>query len=102
MFNLELYEELGGDTRAFIERKAQELTGKVLRNRIDRYLIDSCYTFDNGYETGITKDTYHWAIVETYKTFEEMKKGHKKWCKYIEKNKPEVLFDTFDGEDVLL
>lgn len=43
----------GGVTRGISERKKQEELGRVLRDKIQDYTVDSCDTFDEGYETAI-------------------------------------------------
>lgn len=62
----------------------------MLNTNIKNYTIDSCWTFDAGYETGIKKKGGEWVIVERYQTFEEMKVGHDKWCKFCETEPTEV------------
>ena len=83
----------GGYERAFRTRFDLEKENKVLTTKVGNYIIDSCYTFDAGYETGIAKENYAWIIVENYNSYDEMKKGHEKWCKYCEK-KPKKLYSV--------
>ena len=52
-----------GYERAKIERKKQEENGEVLNTKVNDYTIDSCYTFDAGYETAICKGDNYWIIV---------------------------------------
>jgi hypothetical protein len=59
---------------------------KALTNEIGEYTVDSCYTCDQGYETGIVKGYGNWVIVERYSTREEMEKGHEKWCEFCKQN----------------
>lgn len=83
----------GGIERGISERQELEQNGDVLRNNILNYTIDSCYTFDEGYETAIWKDSNPMIIVERYSTKEEMKKGHDKWCEFC-KTKPTEVYSV--------
>ena len=74
------------------KEKNKKKNGKVLNTTIFDYLIDSCHTFDCGYETAICKDNGCFVIVERYETYEDMQKGHEKWCELCEKEKPTELF----------
>ena len=74
-------------------RKKQEINLKVFRTKIGNYTIDSCNTFDAGYETAIWFKDNPMIIVENYNTYEECKKGHKKWCKFCE-FKPKSAFSV--------
>lgn len=78
----------GGFSRSQSERTALEEAGEVLRTKIGDYTVDSCYTWDAGYETAIWhgNQTKPMIIVERYKTKGEMQKGHKKWCKFAKTN----------------
>lgn len=80
----------GGIVRGKIERKKQEWDGNVLRNNVNNYTIDSCYTFDEGYETAIWKDNNPMIIVERYLSIDEMQNGHEKWCEFCKKKPKEV------------
>lgn len=62
----------------------------MLHTTVDTYIVDSCYTFDEGYETAIMNNGNAWVIVERYPTYEEMKIGHEKWCKFCETEPTEV------------
>ena len=84
-----------------MERQDQLENGKVLRTEVNDFIIDSCYTFDAGYETAISKSDDKWVIVERYSTFEIMEAGHKKWCKYCESN-PTELYSVQLDETVYL
>lgn len=86
----------GGAYRGIVERRAQEKNGEVLRTEVNDFIIDSCYTFDAGYETAISKGNTKWVIVERYSTFGIMEAGHKKWCKYCETNPTELYSVQFD------
>lgn len=83
----------GGAERGISERKKQEELGSVLRDTIQGYTIDSCYTFDEGYETAIWYEDNEMVIVERYDTREEMEDGHKRWCKFC-KSKPTKVFSV--------
>lgn len=86
----------GGATRGIMERRNQSENGKVLRTEVNDFIIDSCYTFDAGYETAICKNNGDWIIVERYSTFGIMEVGHKKWCKFCETNPSELYSVQFD------
>ena len=86
----------GGPERGLFERKQQKDKGEILRNNINDFTIDSCYTFDEGYETAIWKDLNNMIIVERYSTKEEMKEGHKKWCEFCKTNPIEAYSVQFD------
>lgn len=62
----------------------------MLHTTVDTYIVDSCYTFDEGYETAIMNNGNAWVIVERYPTYEEMKIGHEKWCNFCETEPTEV------------
>lgn len=86
----------GGEERAKIEREEQENLGKVLRTTVNDYTIDSCYTFDEGYETAIWYKDNDMVIVQRYGSEEDMKKGHQKWCNFC-KNNPKRVFSVQNG-----
>lgn len=89
----------GGITRGIIERKKQENNGDVLHTNINNYTIDSCYTFDEGYETAIWKGNNSIIVVERYSNIEEMQKGHKKWCEFCKTN-PKKAYSV--QEDIMI
>ena len=98
MWDLLSYFKNGGLTRSYLEREELEKQGEVLRNKIDNYYVDSCWTFDSGYETAIwTKEKEHIVIVEYYDTKEKMVEGHKKWCEKVKK-KPKTAISVQRGE----
>ncbi len=98
MWDLLSYFKNGGFERSLKERRKQEEKGEVLRNTIDNYIVDSCWTFDSGYETAIwTKEKQHVVIVEHYDTKEKMAEGHKKWCEKVKK-KPKTAISVQSGE----
>ena len=86
----------GGFLKSLINRKTQEELGRVLIDKINNYTIDSCFTSDCGYETAIKKQNSCWIIVEHYETFEDMKKGHKRYCESV-KNNPSGYMDVNIG-----
>ncbi len=88
----------GGIERGLQNRRKEEQDGKVLRDYIKDYTIDSCFTFDEGYETAIKKNKGNWIIVENYSSFERMKTGHKKWCKLCEKEQPTAVYSIQTDE----
>lgn len=47
---------------------------------INHYTIDTCYTIDCGWETGISFDGNPWIIVANYADEEKAKAGHALWC----------------------
>lgn len=100
MFDFIDFMNNGGYIRGYLERKAQESTGKTITTKIDDYVIDSLYTFDNGFETAIKKGNSNWAVAESYKTREEMEKGHKKWCEICKNEAPTKLYDSYMEREV--
>lgn len=89
----------GGFERSEQYRKKQEQLGKTIREKVGTYVIDSCNTWDEGYETAIWNEETGkpTVIVERYKTYEDMEKGHKKWCKFCEEN-PKQVYSVQLGE----
>lgn len=47
---------------------------------VNNYTIDTCYTLDCGWETGISYDKNPWIIVAYYPDEEKAKAGHALWC----------------------
>lgn len=91
----------GGYERALLERRNQEKEDKVLRDTVNKYIIDSCYTFDAGYETAIMKNGGYWIIVERYNNYNEMKEKHQKWCEFCKTN-PKSVYSVQTQEEVIL
>lgn len=87
----------GGILRGRIEREEQVKNGEVLNSKVGDYTIDSCYTFDEGYETAIWKGNNRMIIVERYDTKEEMADGHNRWCEFCKEN-PKEVFSVQMGE----
>ena len=58
----------------------------VDRDEIDDYTVDTCYTYDAGYETAIMRDGGVWVIVARYSSREEAEEGHKEWMDYCMTN----------------
>ena len=79
-----------GIKRGIAERKKQENNGDVLHTYVNNYTVDSCFTFDEGYETAIWKDNNPMIIVERYSNSKEMAKGHVKWVKFCKTNPKEA------------
>ena len=68
---------------------------EALNTEVCGYVVDTCYTIDCGYETGICYDN-RWIIVERYDSKEEAEAGHSKWveaCKLKPKEFYSVQFD---------
>lgn len=86
----------GGAVRGIYERKQQEKNGDVLRTKVNNYTVDSCYSFDEGYETAIWYKNNNMAIVERYANKKEMKDGHEKWCNFCKENPKEVYSVQLD------
>ena len=66
---------------------------------VGEYTIDTCYTLDCGYETGIVKGSGHWIIVQRYETRELAEKGHAVWmamCAAEPKGAYSVQFDIYE------
>ena len=59
---------------------------------VDRYRVDTSYTSDYGYETAVCSDEHDWIVVERYSTKEEAQKGHDRWVKKCEEEKPTQLW----------
>lgn len=56
-----------------------------IRDEVNGLSIDTCNTYDMGWETGIkVKGT--WIIVEHYSDGEKAIKGHEKWVKECREN----------------
>lgn len=88
----------GGYERARIERAKQEKENKVLRDTVNKYMIDSCYTFDAGYETAIMKKGGDWIIVQRYDSYDKMKNYHQKWCEFCKTN-PKSVYSVQTQEE---
>ena len=86
----------GGRERAIAERAKQEKSGEILHDTVNDYTIDSCYTFDEGFETAIWFKNNDIVIVERYMNKEDMKIGHKKWCEFCKTNPTEVFSVQYD------
>ena len=55
--------------------------GEVVgRDTIGEYTVDTCYTLDQGWETGLWKGDGIVVIVGRYATEEEAQEGHNEWC----------------------
>lgn len=55
--------------------------GEVVgRDTIGDYTIDTCYTIDQGWETGVWKGNHNTLIVGRYPSREAAEEGHKAWC----------------------
>ena len=52
---------------------------KIGRDYVGAYTIDTCYTFDQGWETAIWKDGGEIIIVARYESKEEAQIGHEDW-----------------------
>lgn len=97
MFDMFNYFAQGGFARSRSEYQKQKENGEVLRSEVGNYTIDSCYTFDCGYETAIWYEPNHIVIVEYYDSKEDMATGHKKWCEFC-KNNPKEVYSVSDDE----
>ncbi len=67
-----------------------KLEDKVGNDEFDGKIVDTCYTYDNGYETAISHpefDNGDWIIVEYYDDKESATKGHNKWVELIKEDK---------------
>ena len=47
--------------------------------QVGDYLIDTCWTVNQGYETAISKLNHAWVVVQRYATRDEAVKGHSDW-----------------------
>lgn len=59
----------------------QEVVGN---DTIGEYTVDTCFTLDCGYETGIRKGEGDWIIVQRYRDREQAEKGHGIWMAMCE------------------
>lgn len=59
----------------------QEVVGT---DTVGEYTIDTCFTLDCGYETGIRKGEGSWIIVQRYRDREQAEKGHAIWMAMCE------------------
>ncbi len=80
----------GGALRGMAEREQQEKNKDVLNTKINEYTVDSCYTFDEGYETAIKYKEKDWVITQRYSNKEEIQKGHQNWCDFCKDNPTQV------------
>ena len=87
------YMAQGGFSRSWKEREELEKQGKVIKSKIGKYIIDSCWTWDCGYETAIWYKGCYMVIVERYDNEDDMKKGHDKWCEFC-KTKPKEVYSV--------
>lgn len=83
--------------RMLYGKEFRQNTKKIIRDEVGDYTIDTCDTIDAGYETAIWKDNNPMIIVERYDTWENSKKGHKKWCKFC-KNNPTSAYSVQTDE----
>lgn len=81
-----LYNPTPKDPRAVDEfianllKGLENVRGEVAGNDIiEGYTVDTCYTSDAGWETGICKDNGLWVIVQYYKDRESAELGHRMW-----------------------
>lgn len=58
----------------------RELSDVVGRDTVGDYIIDTCYTVDQGYETAVWVEGGEIIIVQRYPNRELAEKGHKVWC----------------------
>ena len=63
---------------------------EVGRDEVDGFIIDTCWTSDEGFETAIEQKNRIWVVVERYKNQEEAVSGHEKWCGFIREGKRKV------------
>ena len=47
--------------------------------KVGDYLIVTCWTVDQGYETAISKLNHDWVVVQRYATRDEAVRGHSDW-----------------------
>lgn len=76
----------------FMEMTQEDLKEKrktAMKDKVGNKTVDTCDTFDCGWETGIEKESGKWVIVETYKNIKEAIIGHNKWINKLRDN-PEI------------
>ena len=59
------------------EANRQEVVG---RDTVGDYIIDTCYTVDQGWETAVWKGDNDMIIVGRYATKRDAQSGHVEWC----------------------
>jgi len=61
--------------------------GEVVgRDEVNGYTIDTCYTVDQGWETGVWKGDGEIIIVGRYASKEDAAEGHDDWCEACKVN----------------
>ena len=83
---------------------------KVNRTEFDEKIIDTCFTYDNGFETAVSHPQFYdgkWIIVEYYDDKESAAKGHNKWVEFIKEDKfdkikciDKYLVDLSDNKEI--
>lgn len=72
-----------------------------IRDEVNDLIIDTCDTYDMGWETGIkVKGT--WIIVEYYEDGEAVAKGHEKWVKECRLNPTQEFKNAKSVEEWVL
>ena len=71
----------------------RDFSDLVGRDIVGDYIIDTCYTIDQGYETAVWVEGGEIIIVQRYPNRELAEKGHKVWC-MICLTKPEKAYSV--------
>ena len=66
---------------------------KVGHDVIGDYIIDTCDTIDQGYETAMWKGDGDIIIVERYPNKMRAEVGHSKWCEFAKTN-PKFVYSV--------
>lgn len=67
------------------------------RDEVGEYIVDTCYTADQGYETAVWKTKKdNMIIVERYADREDAEKGHEKWKSFCSINPTRAWSVQFD------
>lgn len=68
---------------------------KVVGNdTVNGYLIDTCYTIDQGWETAVCYKENDWIIVARYPDRAMAEQGHKNWVETCTTNMPTHAFSV--------
>ena len=72
----------------------KNIRAEALNVKAGKFEIDTCYTVDAGWETGIKPDGEVWIIVERYADKDQAKVGHDRWVKSLTDNPEQELRDV--------
>ncbi len=55
-----------------------------MNSQVGEYTVDTCYTYDDGWETAVWRDEGRIIVVDYYRNEFAAKLGHKKWVDFME------------------